>query len=370
MADKELSKYGITKYLVTKIARKAVRTYIKILWLGRKDFHKSEIKSILFIQLYGIGDYLMSTPAIEAIAKEFPKAKKTVLCNEASTDIAKNTPSINQVIILNNLKNNPKKFDLVVSLNDSAKASLTALKLKPKYLLGFLKGNKVTANFKINSKTANSSNKWVENYLLIPKAIGIDYKEQNYKVKIKKFKWIDRLIKSKKLKKFVIINPNTREGAEAKNWGNENYFNLSVKLLEQGYQIVLCGAKNEKNSVSIAKNLIKSPKNSNKVLDLTGKTSLSEALYLFSKSKLFIGNDTGLMHIALASNCPTIGLFGPTNSKILFQNKNNSKALQINNQKWPCYTKGTFDIKPRQDYMDQITVEKVMDTVIYLSKKN
>ena len=34
------------------------------------------------------------------------------------------------------------------------------------------------------------------------------------------------------------------------------------------------------------------------------------------KSNLFIGNDSGLMHLSVASNLKTIALFGPTNDKV------------------------------------------------------
>ena len=36
------------------------------------------------------------------------------------------------------------------------------------------------------------------------------------------------------------------------------------------------------------------------------------------KSRLFIGNDSSMMHMAAIANTPTIGLFGPTNDDIYF----------------------------------------------------
>ena len=46
-----------------------------------------------------------------------------------------------------------------------------------------------------------------------------------------------------------------------------------------------------------------------KLINLAGKTTLQEAIYLISQCRLFISNDSGLMHIAGALNIPTIATF-------------------------------------------------------------
>ncbi|MBP0491398.1 glycosyltransferase family 9 protein [Pararoseomonas indoligenes] len=47
-------------------------------------------------------------------------------------------------------------------------------------------------------------------------------------------------------------------------------------------------------------------------LDLIGKLALPEAAALLERSRLFVGNDSGLMHLSAAAGAPTLGLFGPT----------------------------------------------------------
>ena len=51
---------------------------------------------------------------------------------------------------------------------------------------------------------------------------------------------------------------------------------------------------------------------STRIIDLIGKTDLLTAAAVLHRCALFIGNDTGLMHIAAASGIPTLGLFGPS----------------------------------------------------------
>ncbi|MFA6268457.1 MAG: glycosyltransferase family 9 protein [archaeon] len=373
MVENELSRQGLLKYVAIKAIRPFARTTTKLMWNQKIEFNKKSVKRILFIQLYGIGDYLMSTPAIVSISKEFPNADKIVLCKKADKEIAELTPTISKVFTPEELQN--EKFDLVVSLNDSAEASIIAWNLKPIYAIGFLKGNKVNANFDIVPQTALETKSWTENYLLIPKALGIkEPKNKDYLIKLKKSKKIDLIIKKNKLNKFIVFDPNTRKGTEAKAWGNHNYAELAKKLLEANYPLVFCGGKDETNStetISLLSKLIQNKKSkASKILNLTGETTLSEAAYLFSKAALFVGNDSGLMHLSLAVNCPTIGIFGPTDSKILFSKKKNTFALQVRNTEWPCYTRGTFDIKPRQKEMDKIKPTLIFSKALHLLGKN
>ncbi len=47
-------------------------------------------------------------------------------------------------------------------------------------------------------------------------------------------------------------------------------------------------------------------------VDLAGRLSLAEAAACLSRCRLFVGNDSGLMHLAAAAGTPTLGLFGPS----------------------------------------------------------
>lgn len=49
-------------------------------------------------------------------------------------------------------------------------------------------------------------------------------------------------------------------------------------------------------------------------VDLVGRLSLPEVAACLARCSLFVGNDSGLMHLAAASGAPTLGLFGPTDA--------------------------------------------------------
>ena len=47
-------------------------------------------------------------------------------------------------------------------------------------------------------------------------------------------------------------------------------------------------------------------------IDLCGRLSLAEVAACLARCALFVGNDSGLMHLAAAAGTPTLGLFGPS----------------------------------------------------------
>src|SRR6185312_14740548 len=49
-------------------------------------------------------------------------------------------------------------------------------------------------------------------------------------------------------------------------------------------------------------------------IDLVGRLTLPEIAAFLSRASLFVGNDSGLMHLAAAAGTPTLGLFGPTDA--------------------------------------------------------
>jgi ADP-heptose:LPS heptosyltransferase len=49
-------------------------------------------------------------------------------------------------------------------------------------------------------------------------------------------------------------------------------------------------------------------------VDLVGRLSLPEVAACLARCAVFIGNDSGLMHLAAAAGAPTLGLFGPTSA--------------------------------------------------------
>jgi heptosyltransferase III len=98
-----------------------------------------------------------------------------------------------------------------------------------------------------------------------------------------------------------------------KQWRGERFAELALRLTAPagplpGARVALFGAAHEREQAApLARAL--APGRS---LDLIGRTDLLTAAAALARCALFIGNDTGVMHMAAAMGTPTLGLFGPS----------------------------------------------------------
>ena len=103
-------------------------------------------------------------------------------------------------------------------------------------------------------------------------------------------------------------------GAEfgpAKRWPHYHYVKLAEMLITQGYAVEVFGsAKDELVGEEIRQALPEELREF--CVNLAGKTNLNEAVDLIANCTAVVTNDSGLMHIAAAVNCPLIALYGPT----------------------------------------------------------
>ncbi len=98
-----------------------------------------------------------------------------------------------------------------------------------------------------------------------------------------------------------------------KQWRAERFAELAQRLtapggLLAGARIAVLAGAHERDQAAPVLSAI-APE---RVVDLVGRTELLTAAAVLRRCAMFIGNDTGLMHIAAASGTPTLGLFGPS----------------------------------------------------------
>lgn len=98
---------------------------------------------------------------------------------------------------------------------------------------------------------------------------------------------------------FILIS--TLSGNQRKDWPIENYINL-ISEIKKDYKILLCGNNDQKTLIDsyFKKNL------DSKLINIAGKVSLREMVYLCKKSLMVISNDSMIGHMAVALNKPLI----------------------------------------------------------------
>ncbi|MBN2227077.1 MAG: lipopolysaccharide heptosyltransferase II [candidate division Zixibacteria bacterium] len=104
-------------------------------------------------------------------------------------------------------------------------------------------------------------------------------------------------------KSCVVIAP--RAVAESRRWGAKNYAALAGKMAERtGLRIILLGTIGEFDDGEIIAG------NNPHVVNLCGKTDLGQAATILAGARLFVGNDSGLAHLASAVGTPLVVLSG------------------------------------------------------------
>jgi ADP-heptose:LPS heptosyltransferase len=254
---------------------------------------------ILFICSNLIGDTILSSGAIKYFIDQNKEAKLTFVVGPTAAPLLKNYNNIENIIIFKKRKFNlhwfdifqktyNAKWDIVVDFRSSVISYL--LCNNKKYI--FKKNHNIHHIEQLNSSFGfNCSN------LLIPTSDD----EKN-----KADEDLDSSFKH------IVIFPGGNW--DPKLWSADN-FNVTMKLLLEKFhkiKFILVGSLKEKNK--FYNELIKGIKE-DLIIDLFGFNLTLTSAYM-KKSDMFIGNDSGLMHLAVANKLRVISLFGPTDDNV------------------------------------------------------
>jgi len=114
---------------------------------------------------------------------------------------------------------------------------------------------------------------------------------------------IDRMLAEWAIDRFAILNPGAGWGA--KRWPAERYGRVAQRLSKWGVRAILNYGPGEE---ALAKEAEIASEGAAKAVE----SSISELIALTRRAKLFIGGDTGPLHLAAALQIPVVAIFGPT----------------------------------------------------------
>lgn len=123
---------------------------------------------------------------------------------------------------------------------------------------------------------------------------------------------------------------------ETKKWPAKKFGELANLIkMQLNIPVVILGSKQELELSSELKQVSPS------VIDLTGETSLIDCKNIIAHSKSFVGNDSGLVHMAALYNIPSVVVLGPTHETLGFRPwQNNVEVATLNLECSPCGTHG------------------------------
>jgi len=141
----------------------------------------------------------------------------------------------------------------------------------------------------------------------------------------------------------------------AKRWPPQRFAALADRLVEErGAQVLLVGGPDDSPIAAVIKEAMRQ-----KPWDLTGQLTLGQLGALLERCDLFIGHDTGAMHLAVAMGTPVVAIFGPSDPRMYGPYGENSVALWHDVGCNPCLLRGRWDTACRRfRCIEAITMEE------------
>lgn len=284
------------------------------------SFISAPPSSLCILRLSAIGDVTHVLPTLNCIKKQWPDCKITWIIGKLEYQLVYDIPGV-EFIIYDKSKGNKankllketlgnRKFDVLLHMQISLRASLASLQINAKYKLGF--DFKRARNFQwffTNKKIAYQPQQHVlDSFLEFPKSLGINTEtiEWNIPVAEDDKSFIKTFIPDGQ---YVVINPSASNNI--RNWGADHYATVIDYLYEKhNLHTVLSGGP-VASEIELSQSIVE--ESQNKPTILTGKTSLKQLTALLENAQLVIAPDTGPAHIANAVGTPVIGLYANSN---------------------------------------------------------
>ena len=147
-----------------------------------------------------------------------------------------------------------------------------------------------------------------------------------------------------------------------KEWPTEQYVNIAKYLIDRGIdKIFILGSEEESTKFHHFESAL-----GNNVINRCGKQHILNDYGLLQKSRLFIGNDSSMMHMAALSKTPTLGLFGPTNYNIYFPEIFDHCHLVRSTESFESLVSKTQNYTLNNCLMNDVSYNQVIDKVNYI----
>lgn len=336
-------------------------------------------RAILLIRPEGLGDIILTLPAIAYLRQENPESKLGMAVRPGFAQFVRDMQVVDEVIVIDY----PKKSTLMLSQVCSFLRQI--VKMRGLFDVAF--------DFRGDPRNAVIG-AWSARIVVGPGAPGTTfllsavYREMKrqpmaetileivslkqpctpaaeefsaafrYRVNREAVRRVSALLES--YEHFVLIHPGASRPSNR--WDPGRWGELIRKLLAAGEQVVITGAGTE--DFWFVSEILKTLEPQAGLLNLLDRTTCTDLTVIVEKAKLVISPDTGIAHVAFARQIPSVTLFG-SDSDILWGHKTSiNRALFVQLPCRPCMAYHC----PRSDYprecMDLIRVDQVMSAAI------
>ena len=298
-----------------------------------------KIQRILIVTKFRfIGDTLLAVPIFRAARAQWPDAHITLLTGKNARVLLQNNPYLDEIMEFDPYKSDRgtwahlklisllrhDRYDLCLALNRSFHSALTPFLGGVRVRAGFCsEGRGPLLNCRVDYDREKSE---ISCYFDVLRAVAPEVTE-NPALEL----WISEAERAQALDRLAAAWPDEGRAAlesramvgfqpgaslERKRWDAARFAQVADALVSEnpGLRIALIGGPDEADA---AAEMLKEchPETSARMVSFAGSCDLRGSLALVSQLGLFIGNDTAIMHSAVALGVPTVALFGPTNPR-------------------------------------------------------
>ncbi len=370
-------------------------------------FRQHPPKKVLFINTFGIGDVLFTTPMISNLKERFPDVYIGYLCNRRTAALLERNPKINRILVYERdelaalrarsswqyvraikllIKDiNSGRFDTVldVSLNNFM-GFLTWAAGIPRRVGFDYKGRGFFLTQK-NPLEGYEDKHVVEYYLDLLQGMGVPVPNKALELPLsaEDTAWAGRFLEENHISgRPPVPQSGTQSGtclaggpviglvpgggeswgkdASCKRWSAERFAKLADKLIEKfTAQIILLGGSTEAGLCDSVARGMKNP-----CVSACGKTSLSQFAALTQRCALIVTNDGGPLHVAVAAGSKTASIFGPVDEIVYGPYPSGiHKVIKKDLACQPCYRSFRRADCAHIRCLNELTVEEVFGKV-------
>jgi lipopolysaccharide heptosyltransferase I len=339
------------------------------------------LNRILIIKLGSLGDVVHTLPAVAALKKAYPQAEIDWLVEKKCSILLARNSLIHDVIevdtqrwrklplslqvlsqirgVLGRLRKN--RYDVALDFQGLWKSAVFGYLSGARRLLGFSKevlrepGCRILYDGRVSP--ADGAGHVIDIYNELVRGLGVETNGMRFDLAVSEEDdtYVSSQLDSQEVREFVILNPGG--GWVTKQWDPSNYAALHIRLRQEtGLQTILTWGPREEHLIEQIFEACKEDP------PVTFPTTIPQFIALVRRARLFVGGDTGPMHLAAACGTPVVGIFGPTSP--VRNGPFGSNDIVVSHQVpcGPCY-KRTCEIYANQ-CMRLVTVDEVHKAVL------
>jgi heptosyltransferase I len=299
---------------------------------------KANIHRLLVVRLGSMGDVIHTLPAVTALRHSFPDALigwvieerwAELLCtlstprsgprspqrplvdkiHTVNTKTWRSSPFSNQTweqIAAGLSELRAGRYEIAADFQGAARSALIASWSGAPVIYGVAQPRENVASLFYTRQVLARGTHIVEQNLSLAEAVArspLEMPHVGFPYDEAAEKECQRRLSDQDIGKFVLLNPGAGWGA--KQWPAERYGYVAKQLAEDGFKTLInCGPGERNLAQAVAAN------SGGAAEEIA--CSLTQLIAITRRASLFIGGDTGPMHLAAALGIPVVGIFGPT----------------------------------------------------------